>query len=94
MMGIRWRPGCRIVFKGDVHMTSMIIHSRSGPDSKLHLEVAVSQPDAEFEVEVVVRPKTAVRTFPPGYFDLIGSVADETLTVHPQPPLPPPVDVE
>jgi hypothetical protein len=75
-------------------MASIVMQSRSGPDSKLHLEVAVGQPDTEFEVELVVRPKIVIRTFPPGYFDLIGSVDDETLTVHPQPPMPPPVEIE
>lgn len=34
------------------------------------------------------------RSFPPGYFDLIGSVDDETLVIHPQPPMPPPLEVE
>jgi hypothetical protein len=75
-------------------MANIVMQSRSGPDSKLHLEVPVGQPDTEFEVELVVRPKTVTRTFPPGYFDLIGSVDDETLTVHPQPPMPPPVEIE
>jgi hypothetical protein len=75
-------------------MSSIVIHSRSGPDSKLHLEVPVGQPDAEFEVEVVVRQKMIARSFPAGYFDLIGSVDDETLIVHPQPPLPPPLEIE
>jgi hypothetical protein len=36
---------------------SIVLTSRSGPDSKLHLEIPVSEPDTEFEVEVVVRPK-------------------------------------
>lgn len=75
-------------------MNSFVIQSRSGPDSKLHLEVPVSQPDADFEVVVQVRARTAPRTFPPGYFDLIGSVNDDTLVVQPQPPLPPAVELE
>jgi len=75
-------------------MAGFVMQSRSGPDSKLHLEVPVGQPDTEFEVEMVVRPKTDARTFPPGYFDLNGSVDDETLTVHPQPPMPPPVEID
>ena len=74
-------------------MARIVMQSRSGPDSKLHLEVSVGQPDTEFEVEMVVRPKAVARTLPPGYFDLIGSVDDETLTVHPQPPMPPPVEI-
>jgi hypothetical protein len=75
-------------------MTSIVIHSRSGPDGKLHLEVPVGRADTDFEVELVARPKDAVRSFPPGYFDLIGSVDDETLIIHPQPPMPPPLDIE
>jgi hypothetical protein len=75
-------------------MTDFVLHSTSGPDGKLHLEVPVGQADTEFEVELVVRPKTKLRTFPPGYFSLIGSVDDDTLTVHPQPPLPPPAEIE
>ena len=71
-------------------MAAIVLRSKSGPDSKLHLEVDVGQPNTEFEVEVVVRPKSAERSFPPGYFDLIGSVDDETFIVHPQPPMPPP----
>lgn len=75
-------------------MSTIVLQSKSGSDGKLHLEVPVDQPNTEFEVEVVVRPKNAARSFPPGYFDLIGSVDDETLIVHPQPPLPPPVEIE
>ena len=75
-------------------MSSLLLYSRSGPDSKIHLEIPVSQPDSEFEVEVLVRAKPAVRSFPPGYFDLIGSVDDETLIVHPQPLLPPLLEIE
>jgi len=72
-----------------------VLHSRSGPDSKIHLEVSVDRPDTEFEVEVVVRAKTAEgKGWPPGYFDLFGSIDDETLIVHWQPPMPPPLEFE
>ena len=40
-------------------MTRIVLHSTSGPDGKLHLEVPVGTPNTEFEVEVVVRPKSA-----------------------------------
>jgi hypothetical protein len=45
---------------------------------------------------VVVQPKPSADTprLPPGYFELLGSIDDETFVVHPQPPLPPPVEVE
>jgi hypothetical protein len=76
--------------KGASTMTSIVLYSTSG----LRLEVPVGQADTEFEVELVARPKMPARTLPPGYFNLIGSVDDDTLTIHPQPPLPPPVEVE
>jgi len=75
-------------------MTSMVFHTRSDPDGKLHLDVPVGQADTDFEVEVVVRARGEARSLPPGYFNLLGSVDDETLTVHPAPPMPPPVDFE
>jgi hypothetical protein len=76
-------------------MTSILLHSVSGPDGKLHLEVPVGVPNVEFEVEVVARPKPPCgQGWPAGYFNLFGSVDDETFAVHPQPPLPPPVEIE
>ncbi len=73
---------------------SIVLTSRSGPDSKIHLEIPVGQPDAEFEVEVVVRPKPGKIILPPGYFNLIGSIDDETFVRPPQGELPPPVEFE
>jgi hypothetical protein len=93
LVRLRWTEE-DIIARVETHMTNIVLHSRSGPDGKLRLEVPVNQPDTDFEVEVVVRPQSAVQTLPPGYFDLIGSVDDDTLIVHPQPLLPPPVNVE
>ena len=76
-------------------MTSIVLHSTSGPDGKLHLEVPAVQPDTEFEVELVLRPKSeAGSCWPPGYFDLFGSINDETFVRPPQGDLPPPVELE
>jgi hypothetical protein len=76
-------------------MSIIVLQSKSGPDSKLHLDVPVGQPNTEFEVEVVVRQKPPQgQGWPPGYFDLFGSIDDETFTVHPQPPMPPPMEIE
>ena len=74
-------------------MTSIVLYSTSGPDGKLRLEVPVGQADTELKVELVARSKTPARALPPGYFNLIGSVDDDTLTIHPQPLLPRPVEV-
>lgn len=71
-------------------MSSIVLHSRSGQDGILHLDVPVGRPDMEFEVKVVVRPKSGGVPLPPGYFDLIGSIDDETFVRPPQGELPPP----
>ncbi len=70
-------------------MNTVLIRSRSGADCKLHLEVPVGRPDTDFEVEVVVR-KSSGDVWPPGYFDLFGSIDDETFARPPQgePPTP------
>ncbi|MEX2139229.1 MAG: hypothetical protein WD894_08210, partial [Pirellulales bacterium] len=74
---------------------SIVLNSTSGPDGKLHLEVLVGQPDTEFEVEVTARPKPVTgKGWPPGYFDLFGSIDDETFVRPPQGESPPPVELE
>jgi hypothetical protein len=69
---------------------SIVLTSRSGPDGKLRLEIPVSAPDAEFEVEVVVRPK-AMRLTPAQYAawvqSMAGSITDPTFERPPQLPL-------
>lgn len=73
----------------------IVLTSRSWADSKLHLEIPVDQPHQEFVVEVHVHPKShAKKEWPPGYSALFGSIDDESFTVHPQPPMPPSVDIE
>ncbi|MBS0262311.1 MAG: hypothetical protein JSS02_10205 [Planctomycetes bacterium] len=75
-------------------MSNLLIHSRSGPDSKLHLEVPVGEPNADFEVEILVRSKKmSGEGWPPSYFDLFGSVTDETFVRPPQGELPAPAEL-
>jgi hypothetical protein len=74
---------------------------KTGKDGTLLLRIPLGKPEAEFEVVVVVQPKDASATpttpeergWPPGYFDLAGSIADETFVRHPQGDLPKPVDL-
>jgi hypothetical protein len=76
-------------------MQTIQISERTGTDGTLSLRVPVGKPDTEFEVIVIVQPKAAAAgTLPPGYFDLIGSIDDDTFVLHPQPPVPRPVDIE
>ena len=69
---------------------------RIGRDGALSMRIPLGQPDTEFEVVVVVHPKSSADTapLPPGYFELLGSIDDETFIVHSQPALPPPVELE
>ncbi len=77
-------------------MHTIQTHERTGSDGTLVLQIPLGQPDTEFDVVVVVQPKATADAprLPPGYFDLLGSIDDDTFVVHPQPPLPPPVEVE
>jgi hypothetical protein len=75
-------------------MKTIVLHTTSGPDGNLHLEVPVGHAETEFEVEVQVRLKSEGVALPPGYFGLIGSIDDETFIRHPQGELPPPVELE
>lgn len=77
-------------------MSSIVLHSKSGQDGILHLDVPAGQPDTEFEIEVVLRPKSPQGglILPPDYFELIGSIDDETFVRPPQGEWPPPVEME
>ena len=76
-------------------MQTIQIRGHTGTDGTLTVRVPLGQPDTEFDVVLVVQPKAPTNgPLPPGYYDLIGSIDDETFMVHPQPPLPPPVAVE
>ena len=75
-------------------MSNLLMRSRSGPDGKLHLEVPVSAPNTEFDVEFVVRPHLPRPSdWPPGYFNLFGSISDESLVRPPQGELPAPAEL-
>lgn len=77
-------------------MHTIQICERTGPDGILLLRIPLGQPETEFEVVVVVQPRLLAdgSPLPLAYFDLLGSVDDETFMVYPQPPLPPPVELE
>ncbi len=60
---------------------------KTASDGTLTLRVPLGQPDTEFEVVVVVQPKAKAsegRGWPPGYFDLFGSIDDVTFVRPPQ----------
>lgn len=80
----------------NIAMHTIQTRERTDRDGALSLRIPLGKPDTEFEVVVVVQSKASADTppLPPGYFDLLGSIDDETFIIHPQPPLPPPLEVE
>lgn len=74
---------------------SIVLATKSGPDGTLHLDIPVGSPDADYEVEVVVRriPATG-KDWPAGYAELFNSVEDDSFDVPAQPPMPPAVGME
>jgi hypothetical protein len=75
-------------------MSNLLMRSRSGPDGKLHLEVPVSAPNTEFDIELVVRPhEFRPGEWPANYFDLFGSISDETFVRPPQGERPPAAEI-
>jgi hypothetical protein len=78
------------------------VTERTGKDGVLHVSVPLGTPEADFEVLVVVQPKETKPSpaspeelgWPPGYFDLAGSIDDETFVRPPQGELPKPVEFD
>lgn len=83
-------------------MRTIRVLERTGKDGTLLLRIPLGKPEAEFDVLVVVHPKEPTTAqagdegtgWPPGYFDLAGSIPDETFVRPPQGQLPRPVDLE
>jgi hypothetical protein len=64
-------------------MTRIVLQPKTSSDGVLHLDVPLGKADTAYEVEIVVNPKPMGRTLPPGYFDLIGSVDDDSFVSIP-----------
>jgi hypothetical protein len=78
-------------------MDTIRVLEKTGKDGALHLRIPLGKPDAEFEVLVIVQPRSAApddNGWPPGYFDLAGSITDETFKRQPQGELPKPIELE
>ena len=83
-------------------MQTIRVSEKTRKDGTLLLRIPLGKPEAEFEVVVVVQPKEGStapltpeeRGWPPGYFDLAGSITDPTFERPPQGELPKPVDLE
>jgi len=77
------------------------VTERTGKDGVLRVNIPLGTPDADFEVLLVVQPKGTEPApakadqggWSPGYFDLAGSIDDETFVRPPQGELPKPVEM-
>jgi hypothetical protein len=73
-------------------METVRVTQRTGKDGVLHVRFPLGRPDEDFDVVVIVQAKSTEvpdeRGWPPGYFDLAGSIDDETFVRPPQGELP------
>ncbi len=75
---------------------------RTGKDGVLLVRIPIGQPETDFDVVVVVQAKnqtvaadeTDRNGWPSGYFDLMGSITDESFVRPPQGTLPPAAEIE
>ena len=82
-------------------MQTVRVTERTGKDGVLHVSIPLGTPDADFEVLLVVQPKGTEPSpatpdqhgWSPGYFDLAGSIEDETFVRPPQGELPKPAEM-
>ncbi len=83
-------------------MQTLRVTERTGKDGVLHVSIPLGAPEAEFDVVLVVEPKGDKPVpalpddggWPPHYFDLAGSIPDETFVRPPQGDLPRFVEME
>jgi hypothetical protein len=77
------------------------VTERTGKDGVLRVRIPLGTPEADFDVALIVQPKGTEtssatpdqRGWSPGYFDLAGSIDDETFVRPPQGELAKPVDM-
>jgi hypothetical protein len=89
--------------RGRIIMQTIRVLEKTAQDGTLHLSIPLGQPNAEFEVVVIVQPQQSLakpetpdeRGWPPGYFETtFGSITDETFVRPAQGQLPMPVELE
>ena len=73
-------------------MQTLRVTERTGKDGVLNVSIPLGTPEADFDVVLVVQPKEAKPGpatpeelgWPPGYFELAGSIDDETFVRPPR----------
>lgn len=76
-------------------MQTIHLHEKAGSDGALSLRIPLGQPDAEYDVVVLVQPKKNGNTaWPADYFDTtFGSIDDPSFERPPQGDMPKPVSL-
>lgn len=80
-------------------MNTIRLSKKTDKDGSLSLVIPLGEPDQEYDVVIVLEPRTAnplpeERGWPPGYFDLAGSIDDATFMRPSQGELPKPVELD
>ncbi len=80
-------------------MRTIRVSQKTEADGILSLRIPLGMPAAEYDVIVVVQSKTPAespedRGWPPGYFDLAGSIDDATFVRPPQGNLRNPLEMD
>ncbi len=83
-------------------MQTIRVREKTDKGGVLQLRIPLGKPEAEYEVVLVLQSQEAAAKavtpeelgWPPGYFDLAGSIDDETFVRPPQGELPKPVDLD
>jgi hypothetical protein len=82
-------------------MQTVHVTERTGKDGVLLVRIPLGKPEADFDVVVVVRAKETAGSsaekqngWPEGYFELAGSITDDSFRRPPQGILPSPTKIE
>ena len=70
----------------------VVVHGHLRSDGTLVVDRPINLPPGPVNITVEVAPASS--GWPPGYFELAGSIDDETFVRPPQGELPKPVDLE
>ncbi len=74
-------------------MQTIRVVQKTAADGTLSLHIPLDNPEMEYEVVVIITPRHEEvvpqgRDWPHGYFELAGSIDDDTFCRHPQGELP------
>ncbi|HEX3314108.1 MAG TPA: hypothetical protein VHR72_04410 [Gemmataceae bacterium] len=81
-------------------MRTVQVWQKTGDDGELSLRISVGEPNAEFDVLVVLQPKSNQnerdeKGWPPGFIDATyGSIDDDTFCRPPQGELPKSIEID